>query len=105
MSNFATLKKIMDKHESGGVDEKLMKEIEKTDCSQLINQATKDIKMMQYACDRVVSKEEDRIMPLKVNPSGDGGKAPPSFIEILPDCTITCKIDVTNRKLPLKLNI
>ena len=95
----------MDKHEGGGVDEKLMKEIDKADCKKLISQTTKDIKMIQYACERVVSAEEDRILPLKVNPSGDGTKAPFSMLEILPDCTITCKIDVNNRKLPLKLNL
>ena len=61
--------------------------------------------MLAFQCDRTVTREEDRIIPLKVNPPGDGTKGPVKLFEILKECTMTCRIEVLNRKLPLKLHI
>jgi len=34
------------------------------------------MKMVAFQCERAVTREEDRLVPLKVNPAGDGTKGP-----------------------------
>jgi hypothetical protein len=61
--------------------------------------------MLQFQCWKAVSSVGERLLPVKVNPSGDGGKAPPRVVEVLPDCMITVCVEVRERKLPLKVHL
>ena len=96
-----TLKDIQDKK----LNFILKEGIGNQDCKKLIKDASKNIRYLAYECTNTVTREEDRVTTLKVNPPGDGGKAPAQRIEIFQDCEIMCKVEVKDRKLPLKLHI
>ena len=61
--------------------------------------------MIQFLCDRVVTKDVDRVRPLKIHQAGDGSRGPEEQMEILPGCMISCSVEVTDRKMPLKISL
>jgi hypothetical protein len=59
--------------------------------------------MLHFQCSQSVSRAADRITSLRVNPVGDGTRASPRTIEILAECVVSVSVEVTERKLPLKI--
>ena len=55
-------------------------------------------------CNNTIAREQDRITVIKTAPTG-GSKGPITTLELLPNCLVTCRINVSGRRAPLRLSI
>ena len=83
----------------GGVDDPAMRRLSKLDCAAILLKANKEIKTIKGQL------EQRAIIPLKTTGVGDGARGPANPIEVYPECQVVCKVDVVDRKAPLKIHL
>ena len=83
----------------GDVNDPVMKRLTKLDCAGILLRANKDIKTIKGKL------EQATVSRLKTAGVGDGAKGPNTQIEIYPECSVVCKVDVVDRKAPLRVHI
>ncbi len=76
------------------------------DIQQNLYQAKRKIKIIQYKCNTTVAKLNERITNIEVPGINHGtNKGPEKQIDIIENCVKLCKVNVQDRKAPLKFHL
>ena len=76
-----------------------MRRLSALDCAAILSKANKEIKTIKGQL------EQRAIITLKTAGVGDGARGPANPIEVYPECQVVCKVDVVDRKAPLKIHL
>ena len=72
---------------------------------QRLNNAKKQIQIIQYKCSSTVATENEKILNIRVPGQTEGAaRGPISYIDILENCEAVLKFEVIGKKAPLKVN-
>jgi len=70
-----------------------------------LKKASKSIKTIQFKCNNTVVKEQDKIIDLETLEIGNWMRSDSKTVDIIENCTQVCRVNVKDRKAPLRLHI
>ena len=83
-----------------------MTRLAKTDANKPLNEAKRQIKIIQYTCNNTVAAEHEKVLLIKSPDPKEGPKrGPQRSIDIIESCPLICKVDVSGRKAPLRIHV
>ena len=77
--------------------------IGKMDTSQKLHKVVKSLKTIRFKASNTVAREVDKLVILKT--TSEATRGPLTTFDIIEDCTVSCKLQVKDRKGPFKIYI